>query len=168
MALRSPSEKGDRPRLLFVALPPTWEMNPPLKLVVCRQSHDHCSCYSTVQINSRHCSQRYLKSLKTGENWAECQGHEYQAQACCKTYGDLRETVGIAFTGVRAGGASRVTRSAALLAQSLEHIIPFLWRWVFFSCAVVIVRLFQNLTALSYNFHPKCSHTWFIAIYFHL
>lgn len=64
VALRSPSEKGHRPRVLFVALPPTWEMNPPLKLIVCCQSHDHHLYYSTVQINTRLCSQHYLKSLK--------------------------------------------------------------------------------------------------------
>lgn len=64
VALGSPSEKGDRPRSLLVGLPPTWEMNPPLKPVVCHQSHDHHLYYSTVQTNSPHCSQHYLKSLK--------------------------------------------------------------------------------------------------------
>lgn len=48
----------------------------------------------------------------------------------------------------RAAGSSQDTVSVALLAQSLHHRNTFLWRWLSFFCAVVIVRLFQYVTAL--------------------
>lgn len=84
---------------------------------------------------------------RAGGNSAECQRHWYHAKACCKTYGDLKEAVGITFTGApnwRDLSGHHISPASTIPGSHN----PFLWRQAFFCPAVVIVMLFQNLTAL--------------------
>lgn len=101
VAPRSPSGKWDRSCSLFVALLPTWATNPPLKLVVCHQSHGHCLHYSTVQINSQHCSQHYLKSFKDRRRFSRARrAWSVMQKHIAKAWRPERDC-GIAFPGVQ-------------------------------------------------------------------